>query len=147
LLLGCRWLRPATNVTGKPGVRVWSSAEERSRMAHEIDIQTVARRHVAAVKFRCPVAEIPSRMADAFGAVMFFLQKGGIEPQAPAVAIYDAFAGDAVSVAAGFYVSAPIEGDGHVVPATTPAGEAAVTAHWGSYETLEHAYADLQAWM
>jgi effector-binding domain-containing protein len=37
--------------------------------------------------------------------------------------------------------------NGRVVPATTPAGKAAVTAHWGSYETLEHAYADLHAWM
>lgn len=75
------------------------------------------RRDVAAVRFRAGIPEIGSRLGEAFGAVERHLAKHGIPLEGP-VAYYEP-AGDELDVAAGFEVSAPIKGDGHVVPTSS----------------------------
>jgi effector-binding domain-containing protein len=116
-------------------------------VSYEIEVKTLAKHAIAAVKFRGSIAELPQHMGAAFGDAMGYLMRNGIQPEGPAVAMYTPVTDGVFDVAAGFLVAAAIEGDGHVVPAELPAGEVATTLHVGSYESLTAAYAAVQAWM
>lgn len=123
------------------------TSEKGDAMDYEIRVEQLAQRDVAAVKLRGKAADLPVQLPAAFGAVVAYLQRQGISPRGPAVAIYDQRGGDQLEVAAGFYVPSRIEGDGHVVPAVIPACSAAVTTHVGSYDELARAYAAMRSWM
>jgi effector-binding domain-containing protein len=117
-------------------------------MDYHIEAKTLPKHDLAAVKFRAAVAEMPQQMGAAFGAVMPYLTRNGIQPEGPAAALYTMTSREEVfDVAAGFLVAAPIEGDGHVVAVELPAGEVATTTHVGPYESLPRAYAEIQGWL
>ena len=116
-------------------------------MNYDIEVKKLAKHDIAAVRFRGSIAELPQHMGAAFGDAMGYLVRNGIQPEGPAVAMYTPVTNGVFDVAAGFLVAAPIEGDGHVVPAALPAGEVATTVHVGSYESLTDAYEAVQAWI
>jgi effector-binding domain-containing protein len=116
-------------------------------MAYEIEVKTLTKHDVAAVKFRAAVSELPQHMGPAFGAVLEYLARNGIQPEGPAVASYVPLPDNVFDVAAGFLVAAPIEGDGHVVKVELPAAEVVTTEHVGPYEGLPQAYQAIQGWL
>jgi effector-binding domain-containing protein len=116
-------------------------------MSYQIEVKRLDKHNVAAVRFRASIAEMPQHMGAAFGDVMGYLTRTGIQPEGPAVATYTPQGEGVFDVAAGFLVAAAIEGDGHVVPVDLPAGEVATTLHVGPYEGLPQAYEAIQAWM
>ena len=116
-------------------------------MDYEIELKALQLQHLAVVRFHASEAEMAQQMGAAFGAVIEYLTRNGLQPQGPAVAVYTEPFGTVFDVAAGFVVAAPITGDGHVVPDELPAGEAAVTMHVGPYEGLSDAYQAVQAWI
>jgi hypothetical protein len=83
-------------------------------MSYEIKVQRIESRPVAAVKFRTTVAEMPHHMGEAFGAVMAYLSRAGVHSSGPAVSRYEMVGEGEFNVAAGFFVSQAVEGDGHV---------------------------------
>jgi effector-binding domain-containing protein len=116
-------------------------------VSYEVEVRRLAKHDIAAVKFRASIVELPQHMGAAFGDAMGYLTQNGIRPEGPAVALYSQLGEGVFDVTAGFLVAAPIEGDGHVVPAELPEGEVATTLHVGSYESLTEAYGAIQAWM
>ena len=56
------------------------------------------------------------------------------------------YAGSPLRLAAGVEVYGEFEPTDVVQPVTTPAGEAATTAHWGEYTALRGAYDALERW-
>jgi len=116
-------------------------------MSYTIDVKKTPGFHLAAVKFRASVPEMAQQMAQAFGSVMQYLGRAGLQTQGGAVAVYEQEAGDVFDVSAGFVVPGPIEGDGLIVDVEVPAAEVAYTTHIGPYEALPQAYAAIQTWM
>ena len=114
---------------------------------YDICVETLAPRHLAAVKFRGTSADLPLRLPAAFAAVHEHLSRAGVAPQGAAVCIYEQLSLSEFDVLAGFYVPEPLPGNGHVVPESTPGCQAAVCAHVGPYEELPQAYAAIQDWM
>ena len=116
-------------------------------MPYEIERTTIEPEQTAAISVTCPWAEISQQMGPIFGEVMAYLGPiGAIAGDAKAFGRYTP-AGDQVVIEAGFTVHAPIAGHGRVQPGTLPGGEAIVTIHEGSYETLSQAYEAMQAWL
>lgn len=114
---------------------------------HSIELKTLGKQHLAAVRFRATIPELPHYMGDALGAVMSALMRSGTQPSGPAVAYYQPRSEGQFDVAAGFLVSAPIVGDGRVVPVELPACDAATTVHDGPYDDLPRTYEAVLAWM
>ena len=86
-----------------------------------------------------------ARMPAAYGQVMAYLGRAGVEAGAPAVARFVP-ADDVFDVEAGFYVGRPVAGDDGVVGAELPACEAAVVEHIGPYDAMEAAYEAITEW-
>ncbi len=118
-------------------------------MFYEIESRNVPAFHLAAVKFTAAIPEIGQQIGPAFGAVMQYLERTGMQTLGGAVALYEPAGGaeEAFHVTAGFTIPSPIEGDGHVIHVEVPASEAAFTTHVGPYEELPRAYEAIQEWM
>jgi len=116
-------------------------------MSYKIHTVDLAARHLAVRRFRGDLTTIGQQMGEAFGAVMAYADRAGVQVQGPALAVYDMHPDGKFEVAAGFPVSAPVNGDGDVVPYDLPACEAATTTHIGSYNDLGSAYAAIEAWV
>jgi effector-binding domain-containing protein len=116
-------------------------------MSYQVEVRQVEPHHVAAVEFRANAVDMPKNIGAAFQTVVDYLSKAGIQPTGPAVARYSLPDDNGVfHVAAGFYVDAPFEGDGNVIPVELPAGDAACTTHIGPYQSLPQAYEAIFAW-
>jgi len=105
------------------------------------------RRDLAVVRTRTNLSDIAAVMGPSFEAVAGYLGPRGLLGQGPAIARYfemDMGTGS-VTVASGFLVARPVDGDGKVVPDELPAGEVATTTHMGAYDTLPEAYQAIAA--
>ena len=60
---------------------------------------------------------------------------------------YHSIDGDTVDIEAGFPVKKAIKDSGRIKASELPAGEVAVTWHFGPYEELEKSHALLEKWM
>lgn len=117
-------------------------------MVYEIETRNVPAFYLAAVKFTATIPEIGQHIGPAFGAVMQYLERTGVQTLGGAVALYEPASGaQAFHVTAGFTIPSPIEGDGHVVHVEVSASEAAFTTHVGPYEELPRAYEAIQEWL
>jgi len=113
-------------------------------MAHEIRILRTPRTDLAVVRIRSSIQRIPEVMGPAFEDVAAYLGPRGLLGTGPAIAVYSDMDADGVTVAAGFTVAQPVEGDGHVVPLVLPESEVITTTHVGPYETLSQEYGALE---
>lgn len=116
-------------------------------MTQPIELKTLGAQHLAAVRFRATIPELPHHLGPALGAVMSYLTRAGTRPSGPAVAYYQPREEGQFDVCAGFLVDAPIAGDGRVVPVELPACDAATTIHHGPYDDLPRTYEAILAWM
>ncbi|GAA1156390.1 GyrI-like domain-containing protein [Nocardioides aquiterrae] len=96
-------------------------------------------RHLAVTRFEADLSTMGELMGRAFGTVAGHLARTGVRPAGPAMAYYE-IRPDGMSVAAGFPVSGPIEGDGTVVPFRLPSREVITTEHVGPYEQVPATY-------
>jgi effector-binding domain-containing protein len=99
----------------------------------------------AEVRFKARQDELGAKFGQAYGQVAAYLGAKGVPFERPAFASY-LLEGEAFNVRAGFYVPREVESANGVVGGELPEGEAAVTSHVGTYESLAEAYADIQAW-
>jgi effector-binding domain-containing protein len=111
-------------------------------MSYDVRITQVPRHDLAVVRTSTTFSEIPTVMGSAFDAVATYLAPLGLLGEGPAIGRYtemDLITGT-VTVAAGFVVAQPVDGDGAVVPDETPAAEVATTTHLGPYANVSEAY-------
>lgn len=109
-------------------------------MAYEVRIETVLPRHLAVLRFQCPVSQIAEHMDSAYPTVAACLVGAGLGPSGPAVAYYRV-RGDLLDAAVGFEVGEPFSAREAVVGFELPGGDVAVTWHVGPYSDLPFAYA------
>jgi effector-binding domain-containing protein len=102
---------------------------------YEVTRKDVPARHAAVVRFRAGAEEMPSRMPEAFGAVMTIAGQLGITCTGPAVARYRQDE-DAFAVEAGFYAPSAFTTSGDLQCIELPGVRAVVTTHIGPYEGL-----------
>lgn len=92
-------------------------------------------------------AEIGPAMGSAFGEVWAFMQKHGVAPAGPALAVYTSYAPDKMDFRAGFFI-APEDmaaAESPVMADVTPAGRAVKGTHHGSYATIRDSYGEMHA--
>lgn len=115
-------------------------------LTYEITAQVLPNRYTAVVRGEMPADELPAWLAGVYRTVHDYLGRVGVAPAGPPFARY-AFLGHVVAAEAGVPVPHEIAGDGVVEPSTLPAGEAAVTSHYGPYEDVEKAYLACHIWL
>jgi AraC family transcriptional regulator len=113
-------------------------------MVYEVTPKDVPARHAAVVRSRAGAAEMPSRMPEAFGAVMTAAGQLGIQCTGPAVARYRQYR-DVFDVEVGFYPPSAFTTNGDLQCIELPGVRAVVTTHIGPYEGLMAAYEALHA--
>lgn len=114
-------------------------------MDTSVQIREMAAQDVAAVDFQGTAAELGPLMGQAFGAVMDYLSVHGLYPVGPPVCFYEPLpASERPPTSfrgwAGFPVTQPVAGDGHVVARKLPGGKVATLVHTGPYETVHSGY-------
>ncbi|HEY6932876.1 MAG TPA: GyrI-like domain-containing protein [Marmoricola sp.] len=113
-------------------------------MGYRVEVVHEQARHLAVVRFRATPAELPGKISRAFGTVGAYLTRERLPPAGPPVTRYELRDGE-FEVATGFPVSAPVVGDGIVLPLDLPECDCVRTVHVGRYEDLGRAYDALRA--
>ena len=93
-----------------------------------------------------PMSDLREFFSRAFAATAGELARQGARPAGPPVALYSAFAADAVDVVAGFPVSQPVTPAAGFVASTLPGGPVVATVHTGAYDALGATYGELATW-
>ena len=118
-------------------------------MTHEIVIEEVAARPLAAVRRRVRAGQVASAWRPALDQVWEFLrQRDGLWTHGDNIFVYHhpAEPGEPMDVEFGVEVTGVFEGEGEVVFTQTPAGQVVATLHVGPYDGLPDAYAAIDAW-
>jgi len=115
-------------------------------LTYLVTTRVLTDRYTAVVRGEMPADELPAWLAGVFAAVGDYLDRAGVAPAGPPFARYSSL-GDVVAVEAGFPVPTEVPGDGLVEPSALPDGPAAVTTHWGGYESLDTAYRACRTWL
>lgn len=111
-------------------------------MANEVSLQRVEARTLAAVHASATPETLPDAIYRGLDQVWPLLRDQGVKTDHNIVVYRDGLA----SIDVGVEVLGPFEPSGEVVAATTPAGEAATTTHWGEYGEMKPAYRALETW-
>lgn len=114
----------------------------------DITVREIAEQPMVGMHAVVAVAELPELFARAFGAVVAELERQGVAPVGPPVALYDAHVASTADVTAGFRTPGPVtpgEGLG-LVAAMLPGGRVVELLHEGPYEAMETTYDGLMAW-
>ena len=93
--------------------------------------------------------DIPRVMEEGFGAIGAFIEREGIRPAGPAVAVYRDWDGKRMSIDIGFPVdpSNVSNASGEVHLGKTPSGHALKSVHHGAYDNLKDTYVAMEAYI
>ena len=116
-------------------------------MSYEIELRDMAAQPIAAVTQLARPNEIGKTLIAGLDKVYAALRAQGVKPLGHNVGVYHDSGGGQVSVCSAVQTPGPIEMAGDVAPATTPAGRAATTTHWGPYEELGAAHRAIAGWI
>lgn len=112
----------------------------------EIRVESLAERHIAAIRLTCKQADLQKTLAVLFPEVIEHVMSSGAEMAGPPLVRYYSF-GEEIDLEAALPVRAPIEPAGRVKPATLPAGEAVIAWHVGPYDRLGETHERVKAWI
>jgi DNA gyrase inhibitor GyrI len=118
-------------------------------MAPKVSVQIVPSRRLAAVRRSVRIREVGSVWKPALDLVWAFLRahpEVGNDGQNVFLYHHPASRADPMAVDFGVGVLDPFEPIGEVRPVETPAGEAAVAVHVGSYSRINEAHDAIHAW-
>src|SRR3954451_13117946 len=119
----------------------------RDVMTYEVKIQMLSPRILAAVRRRVAMKDIPRALKPALDSVWAFLGKHpGLRTDGHNIFLYHHESPAIMPVDFGVEVVRRFDPDGDVDCVTTPAGEAAVVQHRGSYAQLADAHRALHEW-
>ena len=116
-------------------------------MDYTIATKDVPETHVLVMRKRTSPDGIADTLAEVLPHVFAYATGKGIPLAGPPFCRYRDWNAGSVTVEAGLPVATPAEGEGEVVAQTIPAGTVASTIHIGPYDTLNEAYAAVEAWM
>jgi effector-binding domain-containing protein len=110
---------------------------------HEVTVANVGARPTAVVAATTTWREFPTLWRDLSGEVWACLRAGGIQRGCRNVMLY---LDDVPNVEVGVELTQPCELTGRVVSSALPAGEVAMTTHWGPYAELGAAHQAVHDW-
>ena len=110
---------------------------------HEVTVTEVPARPTAVVAATTTWQEFPTLWMELSGEVWACLRAAGIQRGARNVMLY---LDDVPHVEVGVELTQPCPLTGRVVSSELPAGEVAMTTHWGSYAELGAAHEAVQEW-
>ncbi len=110
---------------------------------HEVTVTEVPARPTAVVAATTTWREFPTLWMELSAEVWACLRAAGIQRGARNVMLY---LDDVPHVEVGVELTQPCPLTGRVVSSELPAGEAAMTTHWGSYAELGAAHQAVQEW-
>src|SRR5215470_4590238 len=110
-------------------------------MTYEVKVQTLSPRILAAVRRRVAIKDIPTAFKPALDSVWAFLGKHpGLRTDGHNIFLYHHESSAVMPVDFGVEVVRPFVGESNVACIMTPAGEAAVVVHRGSYAKMAAAH-------
>lgn len=115
-------------------------------MTYPIESRTLAPQVTAVVHADLYPEQLPRWLPEAYAEILNRITEAGLTPAGPPFARYR-FHRDRIDVEAGFPVPTEITRHGRVVPSTLPGGRAAVTTHYGPYESVAAAYHAVSRWL
>lgn len=92
------------------------------------------------VRSRIPMQELPQFFAQAYTAIIQYLEELEQQPAGPPYAVYHNIDVQNLDVEAGFLVSRPFAGRGDIRAGQLPGGQAASCVHTGPYDQIAPAY-------
>lgn len=113
-------------------------------MDSDVTLDHVPRRELAVVTQRTPMDRMPQVVPAALQEVAGYLAAQGLPFDGPAVAVYSDMNAGSCTVAAGFVVQQPFEGDGRVHHTVLPETDAYTLTHVGPYADVGPAYEAIQ---
>jgi effector-binding domain-containing protein len=111
-------------------------------MAYEVEVVNVEARKLASVRGHAPFTNLAPTIMALMDVVWGFIRSHNVTGTGHNVIKYDATGLTEVGVE----VQDDVPGGTRVVMSETPAGQAATTVHWGSYDGLKDASAAVVAW-
>lgn len=115
-------------------------------MDYVVDVIELVEQPTAVVRGTVAEEGVGDFLGGVFGEVVQALGAQGLAPAGPPFACYVITAAG-FEVEAGFPCSGPVVPAGRVVPATLPAGRAAIVLHRGPYAEVAAAYRAAEAWL
>ncbi len=100
-----------------------------------------------AVRTRCSVKALPQVLGPAWGAIMQYAGRKGVQPAGPPYVAYHNIDMQDLDLEIGFPFSEKLAGEGEILAGETPAGKAAMRLHVGPYDQIAQAYEALQKWI
>ena len=115
-------------------------------MSHVVEVRVVPGRPLAVVRERRAWSDLGAKLLPLLDRVYAVVRTGRVVPSGHNVFVFRDGTRDGVTVEIGVEVSSPIVATDGVVPAMTPAGEAAATLHRGPYAGLGDAHEAVRRW-
>jgi effector-binding domain-containing protein len=115
-------------------------------MSHVIEVRVVPIRHLAVVRERRAWSDLGPKLLRLLDRVYVAVRAGKVVQAGHNVFVFRDGTRDDVTVEIGVEVASPITAIDDVLPATTPAGDVAVTLHRGSYAGLGAAHEAVRRW-
>jgi effector-binding domain-containing protein len=106
-------------------------------MEYQVNVNHVDSMLIAVIRQRARHEELSKVVPHLCGEVWNFFRDHSLPRPGRHVALY---LNGAIDLEVGVEITSPITGDGRVVCSSTPAGLAATTTHWGSYDKLHEAH-------
>ena len=111
-------------------------------MAYDVEVVEVEARKLASVRGHAPLDNLAPTIMALMDVVWGFIRSHNVTGTGHNVIRYDATGLTEVGVE----VQEDVPGGTRVVMSATPAGRAATTVHWGSYDGVKDASAAVVAW-
>jgi effector-binding domain-containing protein len=99
------------------------------------------------VRARASVQSMPQILGQAWGTIMEYAGRLGVQPSGPPFVAYHNMDMQDLDLEIGFPFGQQVGGAGEVLAGQIPGGKAAVCLHVGPYDRIHAAYDALQNWM
>lgn len=111
-------------------------------MSYEVRLEQLPGTHLAVVRRKASLAELPRVVPEACGVVWNAVKDAGVRGGRMVSIYWDR----EMIIDIGVEVPAPFEARGEVVGAESPSGMAVTTTHFGPYSGLTHAHEAIHRW-
>ena len=116
-------------------------------MKYTVERKTLAAIHVLTMSQRTTTDRIADTLAQILPHVFAYASGNAVPLVGPPFCRYRDWSPSGVTVEGGLPIGAPHRGEGDIVGDTWPAREVAATIHVGPYDSLNHAYTAVEAWL
>jgi effector-binding domain-containing protein len=115
-------------------------------MDYTVETRQLRAQPTAARRAVLTAGEVGPWISRTYSEIAAYLRRIGVAMSGPPYARHE-FVDGSMDIEAGFPVATPVLGEGLIRPSGLPGGIAAVTTHYGPYETVPGAYEATAAWL